>query len=267
LRLIALVCDWIIRSQTWSSEVLKDFKIVSLSGLSRFCIFLLSASVLLYPLVSISTVRMFEEGFVVMEDDYNSHMDEDVDPQPGRKNFNHKSVSHPTITTFKVVQGNTVNNYSVLCKFSIPVLLAICTGMMLQQVQEFQLLQQQWLWIIGGTILALLVFESTQHDRPSKTELLVKVSPLGVQRYLTRNNRHDHHHPLCLMECIQDCILVEHVGAFAVTTHVMFRVRTKQMYDDQETLQLVPAFPNACLSFSQCHTLKHEIQASLEKIR
>jgi hypothetical protein len=212
-----------------------------------------------------------ESAAVLMDDNRSSQGDGDAPPQQqhGRNNTNHNvyTSSNPTIITFKVIHENTGNSHAVLRQFGIPCVLAMFVAVMLATVQDFRLLQQRWLWIVGGATLALVVFENThQHPHLSKTELLVKICPLGVQRLLRRYDI-NHHLPLLLTECIQDCILLENVGAFAVTSHVMFRIRRKSMYNNQETIQLVPAFPHACLSFNQCHTLKNQIQASLEGIR
>jgi hypothetical protein len=216
-----------------------------------------------------------EESVRVLDDNQSSPTSGVTPTQNGRNNNDKKDTTTSpttttTTTTFKVVHENTGNIYAVWCRFCIPTVLAICVAVMLSSVQDVQLLQQQWLWIVVGAVLALLVFESTQHFNSSSTELVVKLCPLGVQRSLTRNKKHHYHHPLLFTESIQDCILLEHVEVFAVTTHVMFRIRRKQkIYDNnnQETIQLVPAFPHACLSFHQCNTLQKQIQASLEEIK
>jgi hypothetical protein len=209
---------------------------------------------------------MVEESTMLLDNNQISNEDGDVPPQNSPNDNNHKTTTFPTTTTFKVVHEIPGNRRAVLCKFGISTVLAICVSVMLATVQDFQMLRQRWLWIVGGAIVALLVLEITQDAHLAKTELLVKVCPLGVQRSL-RRYRYHHHLPLLLKECIQDCIILEKVGAFAVTTHVMFRIKRKHLYNNQDTIQLVQAFPHACLSFSQCHKLKNQIQASLEEVR
>lgn len=196
------------------------------------------------------------------------------------KNSSSNNYNSPA-TTFKVVHEHTPKKHNALWKFCIPTVLAICIAAMLATVEDVQVLQQGWLWITGGAVLALLVFETAQHAgvgrASSKTELVVTVCPLGVQRSVntitTRSGsnadkmrRQQHHHPLLLTECIQDCIVLEHVGAFSVTTHVMFRVLCKREARKND-IRLVPAFPNARLSFDQCLSLKNRIQASLQEIQ
>jgi hypothetical protein len=107
-------------------------------------------------------------------------------------------------------------------------------------------------------------------------ELSVTICPLGIQRSKTtttaRNKRTVvHYYPLLPLESVKDCILVEHVGAFSVTTHVMIRATTtttkSSKSKSESNDELVSFFPNVTLSFDRCHVLVQQIQRSLEKVR
>lgn len=178
---------------------------------------------------------------------------------------NNNTAKDPSLPlTFKVVSKTTTQ--SILWKFLIPTILAVSIAVLLATVQDFVVLQHHLLWIFGGAIFALIVFEITQHPSNGKhsTELVVNICPLGVQRSTHKSNLQQHHHPLLLAECIHDCIILEHVGAFAVSTHVMFRVLREK--GDASSMFLVPAFPQARLSFEQCQGLQTQIQAALGRL-
>ena len=107
-------------------------------------------------------------------------------------------------------------------------------------------------------------------------ELSVTICPLGIQRSskttTTASNKRStvvHYYPLLPLESVKDCILVEHVGAFSVTTHVMIRATTTQSSKSksESNEELVSFFPNVTLSFDRCHVLVQQIQRSLEKVR
>ena len=109
-------------------------------------------------------------------------------------------------------------------------------------------------------------------------ELSVTVCPLGIQRSskttTTASNKRStvvHYYPLLPLESVKDCILVEHVGAFSVTTHVMIRATTTTTQSSksksESNEELVSFFPNVTLSFDRCHVLIQQIQRSLEKVR
>ena len=83
---------------------------------------------------------------------------------------------------------------------------------------------------------------------------------------------------------MRDCILLEHVEAFSVTTHVMVRVvkpsPSPATSDDIDTEQksgesdvdnteseLVSLFPDAKLSFNRCHALVQKIRRALQELR
>ena len=55
----------------------------------------------------------------------------------------------------------------------------------------------------------------------------VALSPLGVQR-ITKINDRVTYHPLLPRACINDCIIVEHVRVFDVTTNLVFRVESNR---------------------------------------
>jgi hypothetical protein len=70
---------------------------------------------------------------------------------------------------------------------------------------------------------------------------------------------------------VKDCIILEHVGAFSVTTHVMIRatITTKSSSESKSEfdVKLVSFFPDVTLSFDRCHELVQKIQRSLEELR
>jgi hypothetical protein len=117
------------------------------------------------------------------------------------------------------------------------------------------------LWLVSGVAIAMYVFETSSKTRD--VEVSLTVCPLGVQR-TTRTHRMMTHHPLLPKESIRDCIVTEHVGAFAVSSHVMIRVRAAGAAA-LDGPALIPAFPNATLSFVQCHSVMKQIQGALEE--
>ena len=113
--------------------------------------------------------------------------------------------------------------------------------------------QHEVLWILGGLGIALALLETA----PMKhhVELIIDIGPLGIQR-TTKLNGRSTHHPLLPRECVQDCIITEHVGAFGVSNHLVLRVESK----------LIPVFPNAKLSFAQCQSLLKQVQTALREV-
>ena len=109
------------------------------------------------------------------------------------------------------------------------------------------------LWILGGLGVGLALLETAPVKR--HVELIIDIGPLGIQRTTKRNGRSTHH-PLLPRECVQDCIITEHVGAFGVSNHLVFRVESK----------LIPVFPNAKLSFAQCQSLLKQVQTALREV-
>jgi hypothetical protein len=114
-------------------------------------------------------------------------------------------------------------------------------------------------WLIGGVVIGLVIFE-TAKAIPER-EVSVTIYPLGIQllsptgktQFIPRGS-------------IQDCIVLEHVQAFQVTSHVVLRVssqKQKQQQQQQEDLQIIQAFPGAQLSFSQCLALNAELERAM----
>ena len=127
-------------------------------------------------------------------------------------------------------------------------------------------IELEWPWLLAGAIFGLYLFE-TSSKQQRDVELAIKICPLGVQRSSTttiQSAKHQkcHHQPFIPREYIQDCIVLEHVGAFSVTSHVMFRLVEKIGEDPSS---LIPAFPNAILTFDQCHSLTKQIQSALDE--
>jgi hypothetical protein len=122
------------------------------------------------------------------------------------------------------------------------------------------MIQINVLWVLAGLAVGLVLLETAPLKRD--VELRLTVCPLlGVQRTTCINKRRLVHHPLLPRASIQDCILTEHVGAFSVSTNVVFRVE-----EASSSKLIVPAFPNASLSFAQCHSLVKKIQRALNEV-
>ena len=113
--------------------------------------------------------------------------------------------------------------------------------------------QHDVLWILGGLGVGLALLETAPVKR--HVELSIDIGPLGIQR-TTKINARSTCHPLLPRECVQDCIITEHVGAFGVSNHLVFRVESK----------LIPVFPNAKLSFAQCQLLLKQVQVALQEV-
>jgi hypothetical protein len=127
----------------------------------------------------------------------------------------------------------------------------------------------------AGLILyyAYYLLTTTSYSQQTRdVELSVTICPLGIQRSKTTTTTGDkrstvvHYYPLLPLESVKDCMLVEHVGAFSVTTHVMIRATTKSSKSESNG-ELVSFFPDVTLSFDRCHALVQQIQRSLEKVR
>mmetsp|Transcript_2806 Transcript_2806/g.5320 ORF Transcript_2806/g.5320 Transcript_2806/m.5320 type:complete len:190 (+) Transcript_2806:299-868(+) len=137
-------------------------------------------------------------------------------------------------------------------------------------------IELEWLWLTIGAVVGLYVFE-TSSSKHHQRELSVTICPLGVQRSTTlvsaANNRcgqtqyrhRRRHHPFLPRESVQDCIVTEHVGAFSVRTHVMLRVAAAGERAGVSD-SLIPAFPNATLTFDQCYSLMKQIQRALKEV-
>jgi hypothetical protein len=126
-------------------------------------------------------------------------------------------------------------------------------------------IELEWPWLLAGAIFGLYFFETSSKWRD--VELSVTICPLGVQRSstttLSAKHQKCHHQPFLPREYVQDCIVLEHVGAFSVSTHVIFRLVEKRGEDPSS---FIPAFPNAVLTFDQCHSLTKQIQRALDEI-
>ena len=148
------------------------------------------------------------------------------------------------------------------------------------------------LWILAGMMIALYGFEIAQSlSRTTRTtELLLTISPLGIQRCRRRvttttssgsetadskKNKKQKirmdYEPFVPIEDVHDCILVEHIETFQVSTHVMIRLEYGMASSDSrkrgERGGVVAAFPGARLTFEQCHTLQKQIMEAITSLR
>lgn len=144
--------------------------------------------------------------------------------------------------------------------------------------------------------IAFHLYNSTR-SQTREVDLSLIVYPVGVQRckrttviYNQDRNRQkvdEHHYPLLPIESVKDCILLEHVGGFSVSTHVMIRLQnsTTSSSDDKSTGKekqrdgsesqetedavtgLVEAFPDANLTFDQCRGLVNQIRRALKAVQ
>ena len=157
--------------------------------------------------------------------------------------------------------------------------------------------------MVAGTVFVTVVllllilyycyylFSTTNQTRD--VELSVTICPIGIQRsttttttYNSNKNRQRssvRHYPLLPLESVKDCILLEHVGGFSVTSHVMIRVKaTPDEKNDSVAAaaatattntkenpasELVSVFHGAKLTFDQCHDLVHQIRSALEELQ
>lgn len=131
---------------------------------------------------------------------------------------------------------------------------------------------------IAVALLGIILAHRLFFAKPTtKTiDLTLQILPLGVQR--SRTITHDnsqttntHHYPLLPIGSIKDCILLEHVGAFSVSTHVMLRLQNSNNYSMKPTKNaakgMVAAFPDVTLTFDQCHSLVEQITRALEQVQ
>ena len=144
-------------------------------------------------------------------------------------------------------------------------------------------------WLIGSLFVAVYLLETGPEKED--VEVVVTFYPLlGILQLATwRNHRLMTTSPQAIpIETIQDCIVQEYVGAFKVTTHVVFRLRstkttTKTHVKNQNNsstvattasaaienetttiAKLVAAFPGVELTFEQCLQMKNKIQSFLD---
>lgn len=137
--------------------------------------------------------------------------------------------------------------------------------------------------------IAHYLFSTRNYTRD--VDLSLTICPLGVQpsktTTTTYNGNSDHQKvdvhisPLLPIEAVKDCILLEHVGGFSVTTHVMIRLNAKAIIDDKvertnsdkeqrkedAASGMVLAFPDATLTFAQCHDLVKKIGRAIEEMQ
>jgi hypothetical protein len=126
-------------------------------------------------------------------------------------------------------------------------------------------IQNEILWVLGGLVGGLVLFETAPWKR--EVVLSLSIGPLGVQLSSRRNADRPKHSAFLPREAIQDCLLVEHVGAFSVSTHVVLRLHGSSSTSQQphKEPQLIPAFPNAVMKFEQCQSLVKQIQQALKE--
>lgn len=138
---------------------------------------------------------------------------------------------------------------------------------------------RHWRWWLAGSFLLVLIVIATGPQN-EQVEVVVTVHPLlGIVQLATWNNgrlQGGGSPRVVPLEMIQDCILQEYVGAFKVTTHVVFRLGEKWTQQkgsttdpttitstSTTTTRLEPAFPGMELSFAQCLAMKNKIQTAL----
>jgi hypothetical protein len=110
-------------------------------------------------------------------------------------------------------------------------------------------------WMIGGMGIGLVIFETT--GSIPEQQVSVTVYPLGIQ--LVSSDGKTIFFPRA---CLLDCIVLEHVQAFQVTSHVVLRV-SSQNQQQQDDLQIIQVFPGAKMSFTQCLALKAELERAM----
>jgi hypothetical protein len=159
--------------------------------------------------------------------------------------------------------------------------------------------------VIAVLLLCIAYRRFSTRSQTRDIDLSLIVCPLGVQRSKRtttttttktynshdqkinlQKNVHVHHYPLLPIESVKDCILLEHVGGFSVTTHVMIRLNNKSLNNIESTTVeqkvasevqknkkkdaasgLVAAFPDANLTFDQCHGLVNQIRSALAEVQ
>lgn len=149
--------------------------------------------------------------------------------------------------------------------------------------------------VVVVALVALLYLTHRLYSTRNQTidvELSAIICPLGIQRSRTttttynhdsnRQKINEHYYPLVPIEAVKDCILLEHVGGFSVTTHVMIRLKantesknTVERTDSTKVPEkkevaasgLLEMFPDANLTFVQCHGLVKQIGRALKDMQ
>ncbi len=158
----------------------------------------------------------------------------------------HSTKSTGVVPTKFSVQYNEEHNRNYV------LLILLVAGIILFLWRTDPNIENDLLWVLGGLAVGLALLETAPVKR--NVGLSVEVGSFGIQRTSNVNGTLVHH-PLLPRDCVHDCIITEHVEAFGVTNHLVFRVASS----------LVPAFPNATLSFSQCQSLLKQIQQALRE--
>jgi len=183
----------------------------------------------------------------------------------------------------------------------VPLIAAITSNSFWFRSESVAKLQGYWKNYVDERSLNLLAFSTiivllciayrlfTTAIQTRDVNLSVTICPLGVQRTKTtitsygydmnRGKTHVHHYPLLPIGIVKDCILLEHVGGLSVTTHVMIRLKfgIDSTSDENDAVEshakesgvsgMVAAFPDAKLTFRQCHGLVDQIGRALQTVQ
>lgn len=185
-------------------------------------------------------------------------------------------IPPPTLYTVRSKESFEPSKWRPYTVVLVP-LAAWATFDMKDQLEKYNALNIT-IAVVVLSILYQLVFSRTV--RTKEVDLSLDILPLGIQRSKTtttsyHNSKSNHssvdYHPLLPIESVKDCILLEHVGAFSVSTHVMIRLKSK---NNDNTYQpsnaskgLVEAFPGANLKFRECQQLVDQIQRALLEVQ
>ena len=111
-------------------------------------------------------------------------------------------------------------------------------------------IEKDWYWILGGLLIGLILLETAYWKR--QAEWRIDITPLGLQRtrFLNGVSQQD---PFIPRPALKDFVVLEHIEVFAVSTHILMRLKNGSVQ---------PVFPNAKMSFARCHALKEQLQAA-----
>ena len=188
-----------------------------------------------------------------------------------------------------IIRIKNDKQYRSIYKTCIPCLSILVCLLIL----DYQFYHPYW-WVIGLFIILLIILE-TGPQSEQIIEVVVTIYPLLniIQLSTWRNGNpmigkggNGNHTTILPIDIIQDCIIHEYIGAFNITTHVMFRINTNtgntansntnstnsnvlSHKTPKSTTKLVQAFPGITtqLSFQQCYEMKNQIQTALEKVK